>query len=60
MSVQPSVTFSIMIHFLSVLSAVQFYDQSLLQTHEIDYVIPQRLLSPKFITIHLPETKPLP
>jgi len=49
-----------MIHFLSVLSAVQFYDESLLQTHEIDDVIQQRLLAPKFITIHLPETKPPP
>jgi hypothetical protein len=31
-----------------------------LQTHEIDDVIRQRLLAAKFVTIHLPETKPPP
>jgi len=60
LSAQPSVTFSIMIHFLSVLAAINFYDESFLQTHEIDDVIRQRLLAAKFVTIHLPETKPPP
>jgi hypothetical protein len=49
-----------MIHFLSVLSAIKFYDESFLQTHKIDDVIPQRLLAAEFVTIQLPETKPLP
>ena len=60
LSAQPSVTLSIMIQFWSVLAAINFYDESFLQTHKIDDVIPQRLLAPKFVTIHLPETKPLP
>src|SRR5206468_217820 len=43
-----------------MLSAVHFDDQSSFQTHEINDVIAQRLLSSEFVTFELPETEMTP
>jgi hypothetical protein len=48
---QPSVTLRVVICFVTVLSAIKFYDELFLQTHKIDDVISERLLAPKLAMI---------
>lgn len=57
---KPPITSFVIICLLSVLSAIKFDNQSLLQAYEIDDVASQRLLATKFATVKLPITKLLP
>ena len=57
---QPSVTFRIIVRFVSVLPSIKFYNEPLLQTHKIDDVVTERLLAPKLVIVNLPQAEPLP
>jgi hypothetical protein len=57
---KPTITLLVIISPFSVLSSVNFNDQSFLQAHKIDDVSSEWLLSAKFATGNLPEPKLLP
>jgi len=52
---QPSIALGIIIRLLSVLSSVDLNHQSHFQTHKIDNIPSQRLLSAKFEPFDLPQ-----
>lgn len=60
LSAQPSIALFIVLLLLSMLSAINLDNQSPLQTHEIDDLPAQRLLTAEFTTLDLPVAKPLP
>jgi hypothetical protein len=43
-----------------VLSAIQFNNQPVLKAHKVNYILPNRLLSPKFIYFELAQTEMSP
>jgi hypothetical protein len=57
---QPIVAFAIVFGLLSVLSAIDFDHDPLLQTHEINNVWTQRMLPTEFVTTELPQAKMAP